>query len=150
MDNMIIRIKRKRVVDDCTLGDIFIDGVWEGYTLENRPHEEKVQGDTRIDAGIYDVEFREIVSGLTQTYREKYPWFEFHIQIMDVPNFDYVYIHIGNKAKDTDGCVLVGSSQSFSEAFIGSSTTRYKEIYKKISSALKQGIKVTLIIEDEG
>jgi len=44
-------------------------------------------------------------------YKRLFP--EFHkgmVEIEGIPNYSYVYIHIGNNIGDTSGCILVGNS----------------------------------------
>ena len=58
--------------------------------------------------------------------------------VRDVPNFEYILIHIGNTDDDTAGCLLVGSTADKDKGFIGSSTTAYKTMYTKVLKALEE------------
>ena len=50
--------------------------------------------------------------------------------LQDVPNFQYVYIHIGNDDDDTAGCLLVGMGNSADDVgFINGSKQAYMKIY---------------------
>ena len=93
---MKLELKRFSAQSDTTLGLMFLDGEFECFTLEDEYRAEKIKGETRIPEGTYKVAKREVLSGLTKKYREKYPWFDFHFMLHDVPGFQYVYIHIGN------------------------------------------------------
>ena len=97
---MNIKLNRFCQTQDCTLGN-FTVGKMELYSLEDLPSftGEKVPGETRVPAGRYEIMFRTVESPLTLHYREKYPWFEWHLELQDIPNFTCVYIHVGNYAK---------------------------------------------------
>ena len=92
---------------ESTLGMMYVDGAPECFTLEDEYREIKVKGETRIPEGTYKIGLRDVVSPMTTRYRNKFTWFTYHLHIHDVPGFEYVYIHLGNTDKDTDGCILV-------------------------------------------
>ena len=138
---------------DSTTGVLRRDFKFECYTLEDQFQQSKISGETRIPAGRYEIKFREVLSGLTQTYRNKYDWFTWHLELQDVPGFQYVYIHIGNDDDDTDACILVGDSQSsnanMQRGFIGHSRNAFKRLYLELSRTLNSGQKVFITIFDE-
>lgn len=128
---------------DSTLGLLFrIDRGREFlcYTLEDEHRELKVPGETCIPAGRYRMELRTQNSGMHVRYSKKFP--EMHkgmIEVMNVPDFTDIYIHIGNKDDDTAGCLLVGDSQNMDPCFVGSSKNAYKHIYPEIANELARG-----------
>ena len=63
-----------------------------------------------------------------------------------MPDRTAILIHIGNRAKDTQGCILVGKSAT--EDFVGNSTVAYMEIYPRIAEALMNGEMVYIDIKD--
>jgi len=136
---MKLELKRFSSGTDSTLGILLADGVFECFTLEDEYRTDKVKGETRIPAGTYKVEKREVLSGLTEKYRKKYPWFDFHFMLQDVPNFQYVYIHIGNDDDHTDGCLLVGdsikSNRFNNDNNLTTSGPAFKRLYQKMSDA---------------
>jgi len=72
-----------------------------------------------------------------QRYSARFP--EFHkgmIWIKDVPQFEWVYIHIGNRPADTEGCILVGLGRL--EDSIYKSTAAYQRIYPRIVESIAQ------------
>ncbi len=153
---MKIILKRVAQVGDATIGKLEVL-VGEGanayvnfgcYTLEDIGRDEKVHGQTRIPAGLYEVKYREVVSAKTEQYRKKYPFFKWHLELQDVPNYQYVYIHVGNKAADTEGCILVGSSWDGKSPFIGSSGVAYSALYPMVKSALERRESVFIDIRD--
>ena len=144
---MKLELKRFSSQSDTTLGLLFVDGEFECFTLEDEYREEKVKGETRIPAGTYKVAKREVLSELTKKYRNKYPWFDYHFMLQDVPNFQYVYIHVGNDDDHTDGCLLVGDavkSNLFNDDNnLTSSGPAFKRLYHKMCDADIINISVT-------
>ncbi len=139
-----MKVKLLRYSDNgnSTLGIVFIDNVFTAYSLEDEYRDIKVSGETRVPHGIYELVKYKTNSPMTRKYRDKYSWFEWHIMLKDVPNFKNVYIHIGNKEKNTDGCILLGSTANnnkLGEGFIGSSTNAFKRFYTLIYEYLDDG-----------
>ena len=70
------------------------------------------------------------------------------LQVMDVPNFEFILIHTGNTDEHTAGCLLVADSQEnniiIKDGFIGKSVNAYKRIYPPIAKELELGNKVTI------
>ena len=94
---MEILLQRRESNSVCTLGDLYCDGVFECYTLEDPPQATKIYGNTRIPAGKYKV---------TITWS---PRFKTMLPLLEnVPEFEGIRIHPGNYAKDTECCILPG------------------------------------------
>jgi hypothetical protein len=127
---------------DSTLGLLFLDGKFQTYTLEDEYRNKKVSGETRIPAGTYTLGIRDVMSGLTKKYRNRYSWFKYHLHVKDVPNFKYVYIHIGNNDDHTDACILVGRTQNSNvgneQGQVLSSRVDFKKLYEEIYDDAKQ------------
>ena len=74
------------------------------------------------------------------------------LQVMDVPNFDYILLHCGNTDEHSSGCLLLGDSQEnnviIKDGFIGKSTNAYKRIYPLIAKQLELGNEVTIQYKD--
>ena len=139
---MNLELKRIASGTDDTLGALYINGKFECFTLEDEKRTIKVKGETRIPAGNYQIKFREILSGKTKRYRKRYTWFTWHLHLQNVPGFKYVYIHIGNYEKDTDGCLLVGEqllSNLSGRGAVLKSGPAFKRLYAKISEVLTRG-----------
>lgn len=140
---MLITVDRVRSNSNETLSNIFINGLSECVGLEDEYREDKLTSETRIPAGKYKVELR-TVGGFHSRYSKKFP--ELHegmLWIKDVPNFEYILIHIGNDDDDTAGCLLVGSdyyiSEDTGEMKVIYSTNAYKKLYKRVIQAAKDG-----------
>ena len=81
-----------------TLGQMYLNGEYVGYTLEDtlRPFPLKVYGETAISEGMYKC--------------EKYNSSKFGecLAIENVPNFTHIRIHGMNTHKDSLGCIGLG------------------------------------------
>ena len=123
------------------------------YTLEDEYRKEKVSSETRVPAGTYNITLR-TEGGFNQRYTEKFgaDFQKGMLWVRDVPNFEYILIHIGNTDEDTAGCLLVGDTQNndqiTSDGFIGSSTNNYRRIYPPIAEVLENGGVVTITYID--
>ena len=75
------------------------------------------------------------------------------IQVMDVPNFEYILLHIGNWEDQTSGCLLLGNSAKQNVTGSGmviESKIAYLRVYPLIMRQLQKGKKVYLNIETIG
>ena len=145
---MKLTVVRTQFGTDATNGLLFIDGIFECYTLEDQYQAVKVMHETCIPEGTYDIEFRK-TGGFHSKYSERYKNAHYGmLHILDVPNFTYILIHTGNTDEHTSGCLIVGETQqdldSSKDGFIGSSTVAYKKMYAKVANQLLQGKKVII------
>lgn len=141
---------------ESTLGLFYLrlpDGLMlQGYTLEDEHRAVKVAGETRIPAGRYELSIRQELTPATAKYRKLYPWFQYHVEILNVPGFTNVYIHVGNKDTDTDGCVLLGdtaNNNQISKGFTGESVHAYRRFYAAVTQHLRAGGQAFLTVVDE-
>lgn len=142
-----------RYIDDgqTTLGLMFLQGKFFAYTLEDTHQDEKIHGNTRIPQGVYPLELNRNLTGLTQTYRNRFSWFDFHVEIKNIPNFSLVYIHIGNNHVDTMGCILIadGVNAADSQKMITHSRLAFERFYKTLHPLLNSNRKLTIQLLDE-
>jgi hypothetical protein len=148
VDKMKLTVVRTQFGTDATNGLLFIDGIFECYTLEDQYQAVKVMHETCIPEGTYDLKFRK-TGGFHAKYSERYKNSHYGmLHIQDVPNFTYILIHTGNTDEHTSGCLIVGETQQDLEVskdgFIGSSTVAYKKMYAKVAGQLLQGKDVTI------
>lgn len=92
-------IIRNTFTEVSTIGKLYLNGEWLCDTLEN-PYLDNQRNISCIPAGEYPVRLRLARESATKDY--------LHLLVMDVPNRDLILFHVGNTAKDTRGCVLVG------------------------------------------
>ena len=145
---MKLTVVRTQFGTDATNGLLFIDGIFECYTLEDQYQAVKVMHETCIPEGTYDIKFRK-TGNFHSKYSERYKNAHYGmLHIQDVPNFTYILIHTGNTDEHTSGCLIVGETQQDLEiskdGFIGSSTTAYKKMYAKVAGQLLQGKDVSI------
>ena len=137
---MRLRLIRVTEGDDFTEGRLYINGRFECYTVEDRDRhledgsEDKVYGETAIPRGIYPV-------NITPSNRFKRDL----IAVDGVPGFVGIRIHSGNSSEDTEGCIIVGSSnKSDDDNWVSNSRHAYIQLHEKVQAALSEKEKVTL------
>jgi hypothetical protein len=135
-----------------TLGLLMFNNELLCYTLEDEHRAVKVDGETRIPEGIYEIKLR-TTGGFHQKYLKKFG--KMHkgmLHLQDVPGFEYILIHCGNSEADTAGCILLGNTANnnkIENGFIQNSVKAYKRIYPIIADLLVRGVKVNIHIKDE-
>ena len=136
---MIIKVMRTTEGDTFTEGKLYINDRFECYTIEDTDRKleddgEKVYGQTAIPRGSYAVR-------ITPSNR-------FHkdlIKIDSVPYFTGIRIHSGNSSKDTDGCIIVGSTNTMDDDnWVGGSRVAYNRLHARVKEALDMEEQVTL------
>ena len=141
-----IVLKRIRTEGDATIGLMSIGSICVA-TLEDLPQEIKISGKTRIPTGTYELKLRN-VGGMTKKYADRYG--DMHkgmIWLQNVPGFTFVYIHTGNYASHSEGCILVGMRAGGSSLI--DSRKAYKLIYPKIVEMIDQeGCEISIFDED--
>lgn len=156
---MILTLYRDSKGPDSTIGRLCIgEGLTEYlfcYTIEDESRAKKVAGKTRMPAGTYEVGIRK-GSPMANRYDSNYHDIAHDgmLWLKDVPDFEYVYIHVGNDHEDTKGCILVNLT-AYLDANSGGgsggrSTQAYKKLYPIIRKAISLGEKVLITIKDEG
>lgn len=148
---MKLDLLRIQFGEDATNGILFIDGVFECYTLEDEVRDVKVHSETAIPEGTYDIKFRK-EGGFHTRYKARYGNTHYGmLELQDVPNFKYILIHSGNTDEHTAGCILTGSTQQDldlgKDGMIGRSRDAYKKCYDKIAKPLQAGKEVTITIK---
>src|SRR5210317_1162385 len=145
---MKLQVIRTQFGKDATNGMLFIDGVFECYTLEDQYQAVKVMHETCIPEGTYDIQFRK-TGGFHAKYSERYQNAHYGmLHIQDVPNFTYILIHTGNSDEHSSGCLIVGETQQdldiSDDGFIGHSGKAYLKLYNKVAKELLLGKEVSI------
>lgn len=105
MRTKIIRVAEGK---QSTLSQLYIDDIFQCYLLEDKIRDVKIPKQTAIPKGNYTLRLN-TWGGMNAEYRQKFP--KLHkgmIEINGLPNFSFVYIHIGNTYRQTAGCPLCG------------------------------------------
>ena len=142
-------LKRFCSTSEETFGVMLFNGSPIVFTLEDEKRTEKVYGETRIPAGVYEITLRREGAHHTK-YAQKFG--AFHkgmLWLRDVPGFEYILIHIGNFDEDTAGCLLVGSAaRLMPQKKLEESTEAYRKLYQLVVDyALVGGLEVEVIDE---
>ena len=145
---MKLQVVRTQFGTDATNGLLFVNGLFECYTLEDQYQAVKVMHETCIPEGTYDIKFR-TVGGFHEKYKKRYGNDHYGmLHLQDVPNFTYILLHAGNTDEATSGCTLLGETQQdldvSDDGFIGRSGIAYQKLYKKVSKELLLGKSVTI------
>lgn len=104
-----MRTKILRVAEgkQSTLSQLYIDDVFQCYLLEDKIRAVKIPKQTAIPTGNYTLRLN-TWGGMNADYRQKFP--KLHkgmIEINGLPQFSFVYIHIGNTHTQTAGMSVV-------------------------------------------
>lgn len=126
---MKLLLKRIHKTDVSTIGELYIDGIFQCYTLENIERDVKIKSETAIAKGKYKV-----MITLSNRFKKYMPL------LLNVPNFEGVRIHSGNTNHDTEGCILVGQTRS--KDFIGQSRKAFDKLFKKLETAKEITIEI--------
>jgi len=146
---MKLDVIRTQFGKDATNGMLFLDGIFECFTLEDEVRlDKKVMSETAIPWGEYEIKLR-TEGGFHSKYTARYG--DMHkgmLWLQDVPNFKWILIHVGNTDESTAGCLLLGETQQDldkgKDGFIGGSGDAYKKMYPKVAEAILSGEKVTI------
>lgn len=131
---------------------IGVDRRFMCYILEDQFNEPKVPGETRIPEGRYQIKLR-TEGGMTQRYGDRFQFHRGMLWLQDVPDFEWIYIHVGNKDDHSEGCLLVGDGQVSNvteRGMVTNSVAAYTRIYNQIVTALMSGEEVWIEIDDLG
>ena len=123
---MILTLIRKEFTTISTISDLFIDGKWYCYTLEDMYRDKKIKKVTAIPYGTY-----EVIINFSNRFQKPMPL------LLNVPNFEGIRIHNGSTADHTEGCILLGFTKS--KDFIGNSKSAFNSFMPKLQAGLKTG-----------
>jgi len=126
---MKLTLKRLTRTNLSTIGELYIDGKFECYTLEDVERDIKIKCETAIKKGTYKV-----ILSMSNRFKKVMPL------LLNVPEFEGIRIHSGNTNHDTEGCILVGKTRSTD--FIGGSRTAFASLMGK----LQKGKDITIEI----
>lgn len=135
---MKLRLIRDTFTEKSTIGNLYVNGVYQCATLEDADRKiesggAKVYGKTCIPRGTY-----EVIVDFSNRFQVRMPL------LLNVPQFTGVRIHPGNTDKDTEGCVLVGETRGAD--FVGDSRIAYNALFANIEAAILSGEKIEIEI----
>mgnify|MGYP001572512970 CR=1 FL=1 len=160
MSDIIYELRRFFSTNDATVGILLRNGKFMCWTLEDEYREEKVDGETRVPCGTYNLGLRKD-GKMTKRYDAKYKDIDHSgmLCLYNNPNwvasnsgisFQYCYFHIGNKDDHTEGCVLVGTTPVVvgSMTEISGSEAAYKKLYAIMAEDIESDLSVELVIKE--
>lgn len=139
-----------------TIGKLFINGVYECDTLEDQDRgltsqmsleeikAKKVYGVTAIPTGTYSINMTTVSPKFKDRAWAK-PYKGILPRLENVKGYEGVLIHIGNKAEDTLGCILVGENKVKGQVI--NSTATFYELMTVLLKAQSAGEVIELTIE---
>lgn len=141
MNLTLRRIARRETY---TIGRLYIDGEYFCDTLEDKDRglkqslpasvnkSMKKVGATAIPTGKYQVTLK--VKSQRFSKKKQYDFCGGYLpRLINVPAFEGVLIHIGNTAKDTEGCILVGRNTKVGKVL--ESGVTFRALYAKLKEA---------------
>lgn len=139
-----------------TIGKLFINGVYECDTLEDQDRgltsqmsleeikAKKVYGVTAIPTGTYSINMTTVSPKFKDRAWAK-PYKGILPRLENVKGYEGVLIHVGNKAEDTLGCILVGENKVKGQVI--NSTETFYELMTVLLKAQSAGEVIELTIE---
>ena len=153
---MELRLVRQYPKSEYTIGNLFINGEWFCNTIEDKDRglmqgmhldlikKIKVPSQTAIPIGRYKVTLN-VQSPKFSTYK-KYDFCKGYLpRLINVPGFEGILIHIGNKATQSAGCILVGINREKGKVLDSEKT--FKALYQILDEANKKGEEIWITIE---
>lgn len=146
-----LKVVRHTSNNNETLSSVYFNGILICHGLEDQYQEFKLVSETRIPAGKYRMGIRD-VGGFHNKYSKRFKFHKGMLQVLDVPEFEYVLIHVGNDDDDTGGCLLVGAGSVVANdgtITVSNSVLAYTRLYNKvIESALAGRLSIEYIDAD--
>lgn len=153
---MELKLVRQYPKSEYTIGNLYINGEWFCNTIEDKDrglmqgmsleliNKLKVYSETAIPFGRYRVTL-DVQSPKFSTYK-KYEFCKGYLpRLVDVPGFSGILIHIGNKATQSAGCILVGVNREKGKVLDSEKT--FKALYKILDEANQKGEEIWISIE---
>lgn len=141
---MKITLRRTFKGETYTIGKMYIDGEYICDTIEDKDRgltqdmssseiaKIKVKHQTAIPTGTYKVTLK--VQSPKYSQRSQYNFCKGYLpRLIDVPGFEGILIHIGNKHEDSSGCILVGENKVKGQVI--NSTATFKKLYEILKNS---------------
>jgi len=147
---MTLHLLRDTFTDTATLGTLTIDGKPFGYVCEDTDRgldasmpladikARKVKGQTAIPTGTYRLGIR-----YSPGHKKEV------LFLQDVPGYQYILVHTGNNAGDTEGCQLPGTQRDVARMTVSHSTPAVAWLEANVMPLVRQGVAVTYEITRE-
>ncbi len=135
---MNLSLIRDTFTETSTTGKLFIENDFECFLLEDQDRKleaggKKVYGRTAIPRGRYKIEL-----DWSPKYGRDMP------HVLDVPQFDGIRIHTGNRSEDSEGCLIPGQERT--EDYVRNSKLAFDALLQKLNLAWANNEEVWLTI----
>lgn len=153
---MEVKVRRIAKKETYTIGKMYIDGAYVCDTLEDKDRGltsnmsvaqicgVKINGETAIPTGRYLVDMKTVSPRFGG--RAQYQFCKGRLpRLCNTPGYQGVLIHIGNTAKDTEGCILVGENKERGKVLNSKAT--FNRLYLRLAIADKRGEQIWITIE---
>lgn len=132
---MELKLTRKWLTKNSTIGELTVDGKFECFIIEDEYPTPwvKTPGKTAIPTGKYQV-----IVNMSNRFKVDMPL------VCNVPQYQGIRIHPGNTAADTEGCLLPGRIRQVDKVL--ESKLAYEALFAKIKAAIAKGEKVHIEI----
>lgn len=143
---MEIRVKRIARKDGYTIGKMYINGAYFCDTLEDTDRglkdtmqvseilARKVKAQTAIPTGKY-----EVILTYSLKFKRVLPL------LLNVPGYQFIRVHNGNRPDSTEGCLLVGENKAKGQVL--NSRATLEKLMSVLLECEKKKEKVTITIE---
>ena len=139
---MELVLTRFKFTPKFTIGFLTINGVFECFTCEDTVREVKgqpvekwkVYGETAIPYGRYKV-----IINFSNRFKRFLPL------LINVPGFEGIRMHIGNWAKDTEGCILPGETMMIDG--VGKSVAAFTKLYAQLLNAQHRNDEIWITVK---
>ncbi len=129
---MNLKLERIYLGDTFTVGKLSYEDKFICYTLEDKVREVegqpvsswKIQNETAIPRGTYPISIT-----FSNRFQVRLPL------LSNVDGYTGIRIHTGNTSKNTEGCILVGSSWDGKSDWIGSSKIAFSSLMPLIEES---------------
>ena len=153
---MKITLQRKYKKSDYTIGKLFINDTYFCDTLEDKDRglnsempeskiaSNKIHGQTAIPTGEYIINMNTVSHKFKDRSWAK-PFGGKLPRLLNVKGFEGILIHVGNTAKDSLGCILVGRNNV--KGKVTESTATFNNLMRKLLQASLKNEQITINIE---
>jgi hypothetical protein len=140
---MVLTIVRRPSVKGATISRWYLDGVVFCYGCEDvvRPPAQKIFGKSAIPAGTYKA-----IINRSERFSKLAGHDVLLPLLLNVPGFEGVRIHVGNKPTDTEGCLLPGTAIGLDGASVAYSKVAFNLLFDRMQQALVRGESIIVII----
>lgn len=138
---MNLLLNRMWPTDKSVTGCLYIDNVFEAFTLEDKDRNlesggVKIPKETVIPKGRYKV-----VVDWSDRFQRPMP------HILDVPQFTGIRFHVLNTVEETEGCIGLGRDRGEDNYTIINSAVAFNAFFKKLFNVWATGEEIWLEIK---